>query len=274
MRSPLFFVSAVLFSAGLCHLVLFMTDKQTIEKTSPNHIAAAFKDSVPVFMGYIPLGIVFGFLFVQAGGDWWLAPLASFLIYGGASQYMMVPMIAAGMSVAAIAFATFVINFRHVFYGISLLNKLPAKGWPKWYVAFTLTDETYSILCTMKEGTPLPRMLWLCFFDHCWWVVGTLIGAIAGAQAKLDLAGLDFVLTSLFAMLTCEQWRARKSAWPLWSALVSYAVARIVFPEQALAVAIGFCVAAGLLWGSKFRRNERRPQADGEFDKNSRQQEG
>ncbi len=217
-------------------------------------VTTALKDSIPVFMGYIPLGIVFGFLFVQAGGTPGMAALASLMIYGGASQYMMVPMLAAGIPVAGIAFATFVINFRHVFYGISLLHRFPSKTWHKWYIAYTLTDETYSILCTMKPDASLKRMIWVAFFNHIWWIIGSTIGAVIGAQAKLDLAGVDFVLTSLFAMLTCEQWRSRKTAWPLWAALVGYAFARLAFPEQALAVSIGFCVAAGLVWGAKFRR--------------------
>lgn len=228
----------------------------TAQNSNQSELVAALKTSVPVFMGYIPLGIVFGFLFVQAGGTPSMAVLSSFLIYGGAAQYMMVPMLAAGISVAGIAFATFVINFRHVFYGISLLHRLPARGWQKWYIAFTLTDETYSILCTMKENTPLARMLWVAFFNHIWWILGSFIGALIGAQAKIDLAGLDFVLTSLFAMLTCEQWRSRKTAWPLWAALAGYALARLSFPEQALSVSIGFCVVAGLVWGAKFRKTE------------------
>lgn len=227
-------------------------------RQTSSEIVAAFHASIPVLTGYIPLGIVFGFLFVQAGGTPLLAGIASFLIYGGAAQYMMVPMLASGVSVAGIAFATFVINFRHVFYGISLVNRLPAGGWYKWYVAFTLTDETYSLLCTMPEGTPLARMLWVAFFDHIWWIAGSVIGAVIGAQAEIGLQGLDFVLTSLFAMLACEQWRARTSAWPLISAVAAYAAARWLVPEQALSVSIALCVVAGLLWMQAQRRRQPR----------------
>ena len=87
-------------------------------------------------MGYIPLGIVFGFLCVQAGASWWIPPISSVLIYGGAVQYMMIPMLAADMSVASIAFATAVVNLRHVFYGLSLLDRLHSAGWKKWLIAF------------------------------------------------------------------------------------------------------------------------------------------
>ena len=94
----------------------------------------AFRDSIPVMMGYLPLGFVFGFLFAQAGAAAWMAPICSIIVYGGASQYMMVPMVAAGASVPAIAFATLVINLRHIFYGVSLLQKVPSKGWARWYI--------------------------------------------------------------------------------------------------------------------------------------------
>ena len=131
--------------------------------------AAAFKDSIPVFMGYVPLGIVFGFLFVQAGGSWEMAALASLIVYGGASQYMMIPMLVASMPVAAIALATLVINLRHVFYGISLLTKIPQHGWKRWYIVFALTDETFSLLTILPEGTHAARVFkpYVVAFGHC-----------------------------------------------------------------------------------------------------------
>ena len=223
------------------------------QNLSVREVGPAFRASIPVLMGYVPLGKVFGFLFVQAGGAPWLAVLASILMYAGAGQYMMVPMVAAGLSVPAIAFATFVVNLRHIFYGISLLQKVPATGWRRWYIAYTLTDETYSLLTVMPRETPHARMVWLAFFDHLWWISGSALGAIVGASAQIELSGLDFVLTSLFAMLTCEQWRARTSAWPLIAALVGYVLARLVLPEQALAVSIAFCVAAGVVWALRRR---------------------
>ena len=214
----------------------------------------AFRNSVPVMMGYLPLGFVFGFLFTQAGADPLMAALCSIIVYGGASQYMMVPMVAAGASLPAIAFATLVINLRHIFYGVSLLHKVPAKGWPRWYIAYTLTDETYSLLSIMPVGTPLARMLFVCFFNHLWWILGGLAGAVAGSNVTIGLTGLDFVLTSLFAVLTAEQWRNRKTALSLWSALVGYAAARWAVPENALAVSIAFCAAAALAWGASRRK--------------------
>ena len=106
--------------------------------------------TTPVAMGYIPLGTVFGFLFVQAGAEWWLAVLSSVIVFAGAAQYMMIPMLVAGLPVGAIALATLIVNLRHVFYGLSLLNKFPPHGLLRWYMVFALTDETYSVLTTVR----------------------------------------------------------------------------------------------------------------------------
>ena len=207
----------------------------------------AFRTSIPVLMGYIPLGVVFGFLFVQAGAQWWLPPISSILIYGGAAQYMMIPMLAGGLPLSAIALATFVINLRHVFYGLSLIDVVPKKGPAKWCLAFLLTDETYSQLTTVPESVPLRNKLLLALFNYFWWILGSLIGGLLGMGIKVNLGGFDFVLTSLFAMLLCEQWGQRDSSWPVWIALASYGIARAISVEHCLALAIAFTSIGTLL---------------------------
>ncbi|MDI1245473.1 MAG: AzlC family ABC transporter permease [Rhodoferax sp.] len=204
--------------------------------------------SVPVAMGYVPLGMVFGFLFVQAGAPWWLAVFASVFVFAGAAQFMMVPMLAAGLPWASIALATLVVNLRHVFYGLSLLNKLPAQAGARWYLVFALTDETYSVLTTLPAGTSTSQMVTVALLNQGWWVLGSLLGAVIGAQAQISWVGLDFALAALFAVLAVEQWRHADSAAPLWVAVVSYAVAWALLPQHALLTAIGLSVLAGLLW--------------------------
>ena len=198
-------------------------------------------------MGYIPLGIVFGILFVQAGASWWLAVLTSLIVLAGAAQYMMIPMLAAGLSVGTIALATAIVNLRHIFYGLSLLNKLPQGTLARWYLVFGLTDETYSVLTTMPPSTDHRMMVLITFLNQTWWVLGTLIGALIGAQARVTLTGLDFALASLFAVLTVEQWRVRKTSAPLWVALTAYAVAYPLAPGHALVLSIALCIAAAMV---------------------------
>jgi 4-azaleucine resistance transporter AzlC len=202
--------------------------------------------TLPVAMGYIPLGAVFGFLFVQAGASTWLAVLSSVVIYAGAAQYMMIPMLVAGASFPSIALATLVINLRHVFYGLSLLQRFPPRGLMRLYMVFGLTDETYSVLTTLPAQTPHKTLFMLTALNQLWWVLGTLIGAIVGAQAQLSLKGLDFVLACLFAVLATEQWRRRSSAWPVLVALPAYGAALLISQEHALSLAIGLCVLAAM----------------------------
>ncbi|WP_323012299.1 AzlC family ABC transporter permease [Castellaniella sp.] len=203
--------------------------------------------TAPVAMGYIPLGAVFGFLFVQAGGAGWLALLSSLLIYAGAAQFMMVPMLAAGLPLGTIALATLVLNLRHVFYGLSLLNHMPTQRWQRWYSIFSLTDESYSVLTALKPQDRTRRMALVCALNQGWWVLGTALGVFLGARVQIGLTGLDFVLAALFAVLAVEQWRVRLDAVPIWIALTAYVVALVVLPGQALAVAIALSLMAAAL---------------------------
>lgn len=207
--------------------------------------------TAPVAMGYIPLGMVFGFLFAQSGGAWWLAALASLIIYAGAAQYMMVPLLAASTPLGALALATLIVNLRHIFYGLSLLDRFPRRPWPlRWYMVFALTDETYSVLTTATTATQ-GQMAWLAALNHCWWILGSSLGALAGVHAKIDLAGLDFVLPALFAVLAVEQWRNRRNPLPPLTALAAYTIAVWLLPRHALAIAIVLCIVASLCWPEK-----------------------
>lgn len=226
----------------------FMPTASDNTQAPPQPPISVLSLSVPVAMGYVPLGMVFGFLFVQAGASWWLALLVSLFVFAGAAQFMMIPMLGLGLPVVSIALATLVVNLRHVFYGLSLLDKLPAKPVARWYLVFALTDETYSVLTTLPPGTSTRQMVTVALLNQGWWVLGTLLGAVIGAQAQVPLVGLDFALAALFAVLAVEQWRSADSCAPLWVALLSYALAQALMPQQALLIAIALSVLAGLFW--------------------------
>ena len=228
-----------------------MSHQAPLVADAESNLFSVLSLTTPVAMGYIPLGTVFGFLFVQAGADWWLAVLASLFVFAGAAQYMMIPMLSAGLPAGTIALATLIVNLRHVFYGLSLLDKFPKNRLLRWYMVFALTDETYSVLTTIPKTTSHKQMALIALLNHSWWVLGTLIGAVIGAQAQITLAGLDFVLASLFAVLTVEQWRTKKSPAPLWVALAAYAVAYPLAAKHALVISIVLSITAGMFWQTK-----------------------
>ena len=210
---------------------------------------SAFWDTIPVMAGYIPIGMAFGFLGMQSGLPAWFILASSVFVYAGASQFMMIPMAVAGFSVLSIAFATFVVNLRHAFYAIPIFDRLAKKGFMRWYCIFALTDETFSLVTTLPKDARCARVFALSLLNQFWWFVGTALGVLAGAQLQLNLSGMDFVLTCLFAMLATEQWRARKTSWPFWCAVVAYPIAWYFAASEALLIAIAICAVCGVIWG-------------------------
>lgn len=217
--------------------------------------------SLPVAMGYVPLGAVFGFLLVQAGAAWWLGPLASVFVFAGAAQFMVVPMLAVGLPLASIAVATLVINLRHVFYGLSLLHRLPSAWWARAYLSWALTDESYSVINALPAATPASHVIGVAALNHFWWVLGTVIGSVMGAQISTAWTGVDFALAALFAVLAVEQWRASGTLVPIAVAALAYGVALLVVPTQALLLSIVLTVGVGIVLGQRLLHRPPAPEA-------------
>ncbi len=228
---------------------------------------STFSLSVPVAMGYIPLGAVFGFLFMQAGADWWMPLFASLWLYAGAAQFMMIPLMVGGASLTTIALATLAINFRHVFYGLSLLHKRPHGVWARAYQSFSLTDETYAVVTTMPRDTPAQRLVWIGGLNHAWWVLGTLLGTVLGSAARVQFVGLDFALLALFAVLLVEQLRHQGRWHSVLIGLALYGVLHLWVPEQALVLSMAAAVGLAVVLPAPAHdrtQNEPAPQSSGE----------
>lgn len=181
-----------------------------------NVLLEAFKVSVPVLFGYLTLGIAYGIL-LSEHYPWWLASLSSLTMFAGAGQIMAVGLFAAGTPLVTILITELLLNVRHIVYGLSLITKF--KGTKIWkpYLIFGLTDETYSLLttCEVPEGADKGSFYGLItLFDHCYWFIGSTIGAVAGTLIPYNLEGIDFALTALFIVLTIEQIKKTKDFVP------------------------------------------------------------
>ncbi len=171
--------------------------------------------TIPVMMGYLPLGTVFGVLWMDAGLSWYWAPLMSILVYAGALQYLAIGMLAGGTGWLDLALASLLINFRHLFYGLSLYPLLP-RGWlGRHYFMFGITDESYSLLSASGRITASQDALRVVLLNHCYWILGTLMGILLASGLPPGLQGLDFALTALFTVLAVEQVRVKRD----WGAL-------------------------------------------------------
>lgn len=172
---------------------------------------AALPCTLPVLMGYIFLGAAFGVLLSGKGFSPIWALLMSACIYAGSMQFVTISIMAAPFAPLTSFLMTIMVNARHLFYGLSMLEPFRNMGKLKPYMIFSLTDETYSLLCGIKAPDGVDRK-WFLFFisllDQLYWIAGSCIGAIAGNLIPFDSTGIDFAMTALFLVIFVEQWEA------------------------------------------------------------------
>ena len=180
-------------------------------------IRAAFPVTIPVLLGYLSIGVAFGLLFENAGYNFIWAFFTSLVVYAGAMQFIAVSFFHGGIGLIQIAVMTLVVNFRHIFYGLSFLSRFNGMGKKKWYMAFALTDETYSLLCSRKapEGVDEKKFLFcVAFLNQSYWIIGSVIGSLAGSMITFNTNGTDFAMTALFIVIFIDQWKAYPSHVP------------------------------------------------------------
>ena len=203
-----------------------------------NLIKTAFIKSLPVMAGYVVLAIGFGILMKEAGYGLFWSFLMSFTIYAGSMQYVAVSLLSSGASLISAALTTLMVNARHLFYGVSMIDKYKDAGKKKPYLIFALTDETYSLLC----GDDYPEgedKHWYSFFvslfNQCYWVIGSIIGSILGSLITFNTAGIDFSMTALFVTVFVEQWLTTKNHLPAIAGLFCSIACLMIFgPESFL----------------------------------------
>lgn len=207
----------------------------------------AFTITTPVMLGYIPLGIAFGLLAVQLGFSMWVPVAMSVFVYSGASQFLLISLLASGASLVTITTAGLLINSRHMFYGLSLQHLIKPKHWRQAYTMFALTDETYALLNNPAQPLTPDLASRIAALNQGWWVLGSFLGAMAGQFLTLDAGGLAFSLTALFIVLTLEQAKHRSSYRPFAFAVMAALSALLLLPEAhfLLATIAGGCF---LLW--------------------------
>ena len=171
-------------------------------------LSAAFPVTVPVLMGYLAIGIAFGLMLQEIGYTFIWAFFMSLTIYAGSGQYLGVTLLGAAASLGTVAVMTLLINFRHLVYGLSMLEKFRGMGPRKLYMIFSLTDETYALLSSARAPVGVdPRNFYfaIALLDQSYWILGSVIGAVAGALIPFSTEGLDFALTALFVVLFLGQ---------------------------------------------------------------------
>ena len=220
-------------------------------------VKTAFLDTLPVMTGYLFLGFGFGIILQQNGyGVLWALAMSLF-IYAGSMQYVGVGLLTGGASLAAAALTTLMVNARHLFYGISMIDTYKGTGKRKPYLIFALTDETYSLVSRkLPEGVEKTAYCFLVsLFDQCYWVAGSAVGALAG-KLPLDFTGIDFALTALFVTIFVEQWLSTKNHLPALVGVGSAVLCLLIFGAENFLIPTMILIAAILMMLQKTGKEE------------------
>lgn len=214
----------------------------------------AVPKTIPVLIGYLFLGAAYGILMqVNGFGIGWTA-ISSIFIYAGSLQYLEVTFLAGLVNPIYAFLMGLMINARHLFYGISLLNKYRDVKKGKFYLIFALTDETFSVVCdeTVPETLEQDKVFfWITFLDQCYWVAGSMLGALVGSFLTFNTQGLDFALTALFVVIFTDQWKHQKNHRPALIGLLGSAACVVIFGASSFIIPAMVVIILALTWGYK-----------------------
>ena len=188
----------------------------------------ALPKTIPVFIGYLFLGIGFGILLKETGYGFFEAFLMSFFIYAGSMQFAAISLLKAGASLGTFALTTLFVNGRHFFYGLAMADRCKEKGWKKALLVHELTDETFALVSSEEDMTSEERLA-VSLLDHSYWVLGSLLGVALGTAFPIPSEGVEFVMTAFFVSVFTDQWLTRKDHIPALCGLFTAIVCRFLF---------------------------------------------
>lgn len=173
----------------------------------------AFPHTIPIFAGFLFLGMTYGIYMQVSGFSFWYPCLMSLTIFAGSVEFITVNLLLGAFNPLQALALTLMINARHLFYGISMLDRYKGTGWKKPYLIFGMCDESFSINYTADIPADVDRgwsMFFVTFLNHLYWFSGATLGGIFGSLIHLNMEGLDFVMTAMFVVIFLEQWLKEK----------------------------------------------------------------
>ena len=217
-------------------------------KNKRRALKAAFPYTVPIFAGFAFLGLAYG-IFMHSKGFSFIWPmLMSMTIFAGSMEFVAADLLCAAFHPFYAFFLTLMVNARHLFYGISMLDKFKGTGSKKWYLIFGMCDESFSITQSVEPPEGVDRG-WFMFFvtllNQCYWVLGATVGGLLGNLVTFNTQGIEFVMTALFTAILVNQWRENREHRPVLIGLALSAVCLVIFgktnfilPAMALILAV------------------------------------
>lgn len=208
-------------------------------------LAAAFPHTIPIFAGFWFLGMAYGLYMNVSGFSFWYPMLMSLTIFGGSLEFVAVTMLLGTFAPLQTFIMTLMIQARHLFYGVAMLEKFRGLGWKRFYLIFGLCDETFSINYTAQIPEGVDRG-WFMFFvtalNHFYWFSGATIGGLAGSLVSFDTEGLDFVMTAMFVVIFLDQWLKERKHYTALIGVAASAACLLLFGADSFLVPTMVCV--------------------------------
>lgn len=195
----------------------------------------AFPYTLPILFGFLFLGISYGFLMVNKGFSFVYPMLMSLFICAGSMEFLAITLLLSAFNPGYAFVLTLMVNARHLFYGIAMLEKYKNQGVKKFYLIYAMCDESFSINCS----TNLPQevdegwfMFWVTVLNHFYWVMGATLGGLLGYVIHFNVKGIEFVMTALFLVMFLDQWQQNKTHLPAIVGLICSLLSLILFGGQ------------------------------------------
>lgn len=209
-------------------------------------LKAAFPYTIPVLSGYVCLGLAYGIYMHQLGFSCWYPFFMSLFIYAGSMQFLCGSILLSAYNPFYAFLITLIVNARHLFYGISMLQKYKDTKVLKPYLIFALTDETFSV----NTGIQVPDGIdsnWFYFFisilNHSYWTISSLLGGVLASFIHFEIQGIEFVMTALFVVIFIEQWLSNTKHFPALCGLFVSILCLILFGSSQFIIPSMFCIA-------------------------------
>lgn len=206
---------------------------------------SAFPHTIPIFAGFCFLGMAYGIYMNVSGFSFWYPMLMALTIFGGSLEFVAVTMLLGSFAPLQTLIMTLMIQARHLFYGIAMLDKFKGMGWKRFYLIFGMCDETFSINYTANIPQGVDKG-WFMFFvtllNHLYWVTGAAIGGLIGSLISFDTEGLDFVMTAMFVVIFLEQWLKEKRHYTALIGVLVSAVCLLCFGADSFMIPTMVCI--------------------------------
>ncbi len=217
----------------------------------------AFHTSLPIMAGYGFLGLTYGIYMHELGFSFIYPMLLAITVYAGSAEFLLGNMLLGSFHPLQAFLMVLMVNARHLFYGLSMLDRYKGMGWKKFFLIFGMSDETFALANSVKAPTGVDKgwfLLWLTWLDEAYWVIGATVGGLIGPLLTLDLKGLDFVLTAMFTAIFADNWVKESSHTSSLSGLFISALCLLIFSSDHFIIP---SMAAILLFLTIYRKQGR-----------------